>query len=144
MRGIPPGVGAGRDLSGVYGFTVRTLADGVPKVQTFGNIRKTTKGPSVEEVREPIVDIFDEGDTIKVIAELPGIEKSDVHTEVNGDILRLSADGRARKYSKEVLLPSIVDEDTIKSSYGDGILELELRKKESAHGQGKDSGDGGE
>ena len=47
VGGIPPGVRRGRDIKGVYGFTVRTMAGGKPKVQTFGNIKKTPKGPVV-------------------------------------------------------------------------------------------------
>lgn len=129
VGGIPPGVRGGKDLRGVYGFTIRTMAGGTPKVETFGNIKKTPKGPVVEEMREPIVDIFDEGETIKVIAELPGIEEGDVHIEVKGDMLSLSAEGKTRKYSKEALLPAVVDEEKISSSYENGVLEVELHKK---------------
>ncbi len=127
-RGIPPGARGGKDLRGVYGFTIRTLADKAPKIETFGNIKKTPKGPVVEEVREPIVDVFDEDETIKVIAEMPGIEEGDVHTEVKEDVLTLSAEGKERKYSKEILLPAAVEEEA-SSTYENGILEIELRKK---------------
>ncbi len=128
VGGIPPGVRRGRDVRGVYGFTVRTMAGGKPKVQTFGNIKKTPKGPVVEEMREPIVDVFEEGDTIRAIAELPGIQEADIHVEVKGDMLTLSAEGK-RKYQKEVLLPAVVDEENVTSSYENGILEIVLQKK---------------
>lgn len=128
VGGIPPGVRGGKDVKGVYGFTVRTMAGGKPKVQTFGNIKKTPKGPVVEEIREPIVDVFEEGDTIRAIAELPGIQEADVHIEVKGDMLTLSAEGK-RKYHKEVLLSAVVDEENITSSYENGILEIVLQKK---------------
>ena len=130
VGGIPPGVRGGKELKAVYGFTVRTLAGGTPKVETFGNIKKTPKGPVVEEMREPIVDLFDEDETIKVIVELPGVEEGDIQVEVKGDVLSLSAEGKTRKYSKEILLPAIVEEEKVSSSYEGGILEIELRKKE--------------
>lgn len=131
VGGIPPGVRGGRKgVKGVYGFTINTMAGGKPKVETFGNIKKTPKGPVVEEVREPIVDIFDEGETIKVIAELPGIKEDDVQIEVKGDMLTLSAQGRKRKYNKEILLPAMVDEKNISSSYENAMLEVILQKKE--------------
>jgi len=120
---------AGKDAKGVYGFTIRTLADGKRKVQTFGNIKKTPAGPVVEEVREPIVDVFDEGDSMKIIAELPGISTSDVKTEVNGDILTVSAAGKGRKYTKEIHLPVQVDEGKVSTSYENGVLEITLVKK---------------
>ena len=118
----------GDKVKGVYGFTVRTLAGGEAKVEPFGNIKKTPKGPVVEEVREPIVDIFDEDNHILVIAELPGVEESDIKIDIKGDILTLSAERGEKKYSKEVLLPSKVDETSPISSYKNGILKIKLER----------------
>ena len=121
--------GLGDKAKGVYGFTVRTLAGGEPKVEPFGNIKKTPKGPVVEEEREPIVDVFDEKDHILVVTELPGIEEGDIKTEIKDDILNMSAEKGERKYKKEVLLPSKVDSDPISSTYKNGILEIKLKKQ---------------
>ena len=120
--------GLGDKVKGVYGFTVRTLAGGEPKVEPFGNIKKTPKGPVVEEVREPIVDVFDEKDHILVVAEVPGVEEPDVKIDVKGDILTLSAERGEKKYSKEILLPSKVDEKSLKRSYKNGILEIRIER----------------
>lgn len=120
--------GLGDKVKGVYGFTIRTLAGGESKVEPFGNIKKTPKGPVVEEVREPIVDIFDEKDHILVVAELPGVEEPDVKIDIKGDILTLSAERGEKKYSKEILLPSKVDEKSLTSSYKNGILEIKLER----------------
>jgi len=72
----------------------------------YGNIKKTAKktpkGPVVEEVREPIIDIFDESEEIGVVAEMPGIDEKDVQIEIKGDILNITAEGKTRKYQKEV------------------------------------------
>ena len=121
IRGLPKGA------KGVYGFSVRTLA-GKPVIETFGNIKETAKGPVVEEVREPIVDVFDEEDHILVIAELPGVSESEIKIEVAGDILNLTASDRDRKYAKEILLPSKVKKEGMKSVYKNGILEVILPK----------------
>jgi len=40
-----------KDLKGVYGVRVLTMADGSPSIQPFGNIKQTPKGPVVEDVR---------------------------------------------------------------------------------------------
>jgi HSP20 family protein len=120
IRGLPKGA------RGVYGFSVRTLA-GKPVIETFGNIKETTKGPVVEEVREPIVDVFDEEDRILVIVELPGVSEEEIKIEVAGDILSLTASDR--KYAKEILLPSKVKPQPVKSSYKNGILEITLEKE---------------
>lgn len=46
------------------------------------------------EVREPIIDVFDEGDYLMVIVELSGVEESDIHLEIKGDFLNLKAEGK--------------------------------------------------
>lgn len=123
IKGMP-----GKEAKGVYGFTVKMGIGGAPTVEQFGNIRETAKGPVVEEVREPIVDVFDEEDKVLVIAELPGVEETNINLEVKGDVLTISAEDKDRKYSKEVLLPSAVDVDTMKTSYKSGILEIVFPK----------------
>lgn len=115
-----------QDLKGVYGVRVRTMADGRPSVQPFGNIKKTPKGPVVEEVREPIIDIFDEPSEILVVAEMPGIEEKDVQIDVKGDILNINASGQNRKYQKEILLSRPVTRDQWHWSYKNGMLEIKL------------------
>jgi len=121
--------GLGDKVKGVYGFTVRTLAGGESKVEPFGNIKKTPKGPVVEEEREPMVDVFDEKDHILVVAELPGVEEANIKTEIKDDILNILAEKGDRKYKKEVLLPSKVEAEPITSAYKNGILEIKLKKQ---------------
>jgi len=121
--------GLGDKAKGVYGFSVKMGLGGKPVIEQFGNIKATERGAVVDEVREPIVDIFDEEEKLVVIAELPGVEERDIHLKVMGDILNLSAEASDRKYSKEILLPSLVDAGSMESSYKNGILEIKLRKK---------------
>ena len=121
--------GLGGKVKGMYGINIRTLADGSTKVEHVGHVvKKTPRGPVVEEVREPIIDVFDEKEHIVVVAELPGVEEADVKIEVKGDILTLSAERGEKQYSKEVLLPSKVDEKSFTSSYKNGILEIKLQR----------------
>jgi len=121
--------GLGDKAKGVYGFSVKMGLGGKPVIEQFGNIKATERGAVVAEVREPIVDVFDEGEKLVVISELPGVEESDIHLEVKDDILNLSAEAKDRKYSKEVLLPSPVDAGSMESSYKNGILEIKLMKR---------------
>lgn len=126
-----------KDMTGVYGFSVRTMTGpgGVarPVVRPFGNIGKVKKepkrqGPVVEEAREPLVDVFDEGDFVRVVAELPGVAESEIHCEVQGDdVLRLETSGRT-VFSKELFLESPVDPESLEKNYNNGILEVKLHK----------------
>jgi HSP20 family protein len=115
-------------LRGVYGFSVRTNIGGLPTVERFGNVRDTTQGPVVSDTREPFVDVFDEGEEVVVVAEIPGVQEEDIHLEVNGDVLALSATGPKRKYEKEILLPAAVDPGEQRRSYQNGYLELRFTK----------------
>jgi len=119
--------GLGDKAQGVYGFSVRSGIGGIPQVERFGNIRTTEEGPVVAEVREPLVDLFDEEQEIVVVAELPGVGEEEVHIEIQDDILSLETTGE-RKYAKEILLPEPVDAATLQKAYKNGILELRLKK----------------
>jgi len=117
-----------KGMKGVYGFTVNTAGGGSPKVETFGNIKKTPEGPKVDEEREPITDIFDEKEEIVVIAEMPGIDENDIEIDLKGDILDISAVGKNRTYRKELLLPVKGKKDNLRHKFTNGILEIRIKK----------------
>ena len=113
----------------VYGFRVTVGPDGKPIVEEFGNV-KTVKGkPMISEEREPLVDVVEKDDEIRVIAEVPGVNKDSIKVKVvNGEKLIVQATGEDRKYYKEVELPAKVDEKSAKASYKNGVLEVVLKK----------------
>jgi len=115
-------------MKGVFGFSIKTAVGGRPIVEPFGNIKKTPKGPKVEEEREPITDVFDEKEEVRVYAEMPGVNEVDIKLGLKEDILDISAQSGDRKYHKEVLLPKKVKAETISSSYKNGILEVRIKK----------------
>lgn len=110
---------------GMYGVSVKVGPRG-PVLSKFGTIRPTLK-PGVAEVREPLVDVFENEEEITVVAELPGVEDKDIKTDVKERTLRIYAETGERKYSKEVELPAAVT-DEIESSYKNGVLEIRLKK----------------
>lgn len=120
------GEGKLKDLKGVYGFSVKMGVGGSPKVEHFGNIKKTEQGPVVEEVREPIIDVFDEKDSIQIIAELPGVDEKEIQVDLQDDVLIIHGENKNRKYNKEILLTSKVKPDSLTKTYKNGILEIKL------------------
>lgn len=117
----------GKDFKGICGFSVRTVLGGNEvKVEPFGNIRRDEKTGEavVQEVREPVVDIFEEEDCTLVVAEMPGIGAEDVHLEVNDDVLIFQAKKGDKKYRKEVLLPRSYPREKMAVSCNNGILEI--------------------
>lgn len=119
--------GLGKDVKGVYGVSVKTLA-GKQVVEPFGNIRETSEGPVVEESREPIIDVFDEKDHIRVVAEMPGVEEKDIGASLKGRTLSLKAKSPGREYAKDVTLPAQGDPETMACTYRNGVLEVKVKK----------------
>lgn len=121
-------LGDKKGVKAVYGFSVRVGGGGKPLIERFGNVKDEGEGPVVEEAREPMVDVFDEGDHLLLVAELPGVDVKDIHFEVKDDVLELSAARGDRKYRKEVLLSSPVRVQEATPSYRNGVFELKLPK----------------
>jgi HSP20 family protein len=117
-----------RKLRGMYGYSVRVGGLGVPKIERFGTVKPATIKPEVGEVREPLTDVFDEKEQVIVIAELPGVEEKDIKTELVEQTLKISAESKDRKYSKEVELPAAVTGEP-ETTYKNGVLEVKLKKK---------------
>ena len=115
----------------VHGYSMKIGPDGKPEIQEFGNIKKSLKGtPEVKEEREPLVDIVDTDKEIHVVAELPGVEKTDIKLHGTDDSLTISVDTPQYKYLKDVGLPSKVKVQEAKSTYKNGVLEVVLPKVE--------------
>jgi len=133
--GRPPGISRNKQFSipgggrGVYGFSIRTgLGDTEPVVSEFGNVKMTDEGVVVSETREPLADVFDEGDEILIVFELPGVAERDIHVELNGDVLALEAKGTRHRYECETLLPAPVDPGSAQQSYDNGYLQVRYAK----------------
>lgn len=74
------------------------------------------------------VDVLDEGDVVRVVADLPGVEKEDIRIAVSGDRLKIQASNDDREYDERVDLPANVDEDTGEATYNNGVLEVTFEK----------------
>lgn len=115
----------------VYGYSMKIGPDGKPEIQEFGNIKKGLKGPpQVKEEREPLVDIVDTNDEIRVVVELPGVEKGDIKLHGTEDSLEISVETTQSKYYKEAQLPAKVKVREATSTYKNGVLEVVLPKAE--------------
>jgi HSP20 family protein len=120
----------------VYGYSMKVGPDGRPVVREFGNLKAPqTRGlragiPRIElaDSREPLVDVIDQGDSVKVVAELPGVDKSEIKLNCDGKTVTLSVDTAERRYYKQEPLGSDVDPDTARATYKNGVLEVTLSK----------------
>ncbi|MFH1126233.1 MAG: archaeal heat shock protein Hsp20 [Candidatus Altiarchaeota archaeon] len=117
----------------VYGFSVRTGPDGKPMMEEFGNIpgKAHQKGVETSDEREPLTDVIEGKEDVKVIAELPGVEKKDIKLEAGEDSLSIDVDTKERKYSKDLKLPCKIKPETTKANYNNGVLEVTIQRAEA-------------
>ena len=97
----------------------------------------------------PAVDMYDEGKEIVMKADLPGINKEDLHLDLTAEhVLTLSGERKMEEtieksglyrversygsFSRSFELPSSVDTENITASIKDGVLEIRLPKTETA------------
>jgi len=96
----------------------------------------------------PAVDVANLKDKITVRAELPGIKKEDLNVSIDHDTLTISGEKKQDSeqkqedyirtervygyFSRSFTLPAGVDAQNIKATFKEGILELNLPKKEEA------------
>jgi HSP20 family protein len=126
--------GSNKSIKAVYGLSVRSgLGESKPKVEPFGNVRRDSEDGKVtiHEIREPMVDVFDESDYLLVIAEVPGIKQDDVHLDLHEDILVLAAESGDKKYRKEILLPASFAPERMSFTCRNGVLEIRFLKEKA-------------
>jgi HSP20 family protein len=119
----------------VYGYSVKIGPDGKPVIREFGNMKPGLAGEggtplNLTDRREPLVDLIEDGDTVKVLAELPGVEKNEIRLRATDHGLTISVDNPTRKYYKELEFPVEVEEKSAKSTYTNGVLEIVFRKRQ--------------
>ena len=131
-----------------YGYTMTTGPDGNPVVQEYGNVNPDALSPKwkqrksilpTENKREPLIDtLVDEKEkTLKIVAEMPGVEKKDVSVVVGDDkAIHIDAERGEKNYHAKVPIKHDVDAESPKATYKNGILELTF-KLEDEKSKGK-------
>jgi HSP20 family protein len=118
----------------VYGFSYTAEPGKEPTFREFGNIRPSYRGIEPSEGREPLVDVMDEKDKYKIFVELPGVDKENVKLDAADSSIQIRTDDE-RKFYKMIELDSEIDPDSAKASYKNGVLTVEVNKKEKRQGK---------
>lgn len=121
----------------VYGYSMTIGPDGKPVTREFGNVKPSKHGPMIKEEREPLIDVVSTDGEVKVVAELPGVDKKDIKLNALGDMLAISVDTPDHRYYKEVELPTEVESKDAKTSYKNGVLEVTLKKTKKRKPKGR-------
>jgi HSP20 family protein len=104
--------------------------------------------PVPERAWAPPTDVYETRDDLVIAVELPGVREKDIHLSMTGDVLTLRGQrGIAVEaceenyhrierwygtFERHVQLPIPVQEDGIRASYTDGVLEIRFPKQDEA------------
>ena len=94
----------------------------------------------------PIVDIYENDDHMVIKADLPGIEKKDIHIDVKDQVLTIKGERSSEnevkkenfyrrerafgKFERSFTLPSKLDVEKIEAGHKGGVLKIEIPKLE--------------
>jgi len=88
---------------------------------------------AMEEIREPLADVFEDDKTVKIYVELPGEEKEDIQLNVTEDKVEI----KTKKFYKTVSVPiENINIEKTSSKYKNGLLEVTIPKKEKSQRKG--------
>ena len=123
------------------------------RLDPFGDIDDLFKGffvrPALLEGQPQMqikMDVKENGDAYTVHADIPGVKKEDIHVNIEGNQVSISAETKTEKEEKEgekvlrseryvgkiarsFTLAHEIDEAKAQAKYSDGVLELTLPKK---------------
>ena len=110
-----------------YGYSMTVGPDGKPHVREYGNVRPGLLPTA--DTREPLIDtIVDEKEkTLKLVAEMPGVEKKDIKVVVEGNAVNVDAEHGDKKYHGRAPIKHKVDPDSANAIYTNGILEVQFK-----------------
>ena len=92
----------------------------------------------------PATDIFETGDALKIVMEVPGVPKEAIDVKLENDVLSVEGRIRATNYegleplyteypvghfARSFTLPEQVDQHNITAQLTDGVLTLTLNKR---------------
>ena len=118
--------------------------------QAFGDFfgRTPLEMASADSTWSPLVDVHETKDQFLVKAEVPGLKQEEIEVSIVDDTLTLKGERKRETEVKEneyhriersygafqrsIVLPASVDASGVKASYKEGVLEIQLPKKEEA------------
>jgi HSP20 family protein len=120
----------GESIPFVYGFSIIRRPGEDLEFQKFGNIPEYSQNEEKNfpsEVKDPLIDIFENEELVHVLAEFPEIKKEDILLHATAQNLEIRVN-RPFKYSEDIELPVRVDPKSAKANYKNGVLEVTFRR----------------
>ena len=127
------------DEPDMKGYTIRGrfgLDESLPPLEPIEPLKPSKRRPSpnklfelpkaaLEEIREPLVDIFEEDKILKIYVELPGVEKDDIKLKFNEGCIEINA----KNFYKKIELPNKhLATRAASTEYKNGLLYITIPK----------------
>ncbi len=116
--------------------------------QMFGTWPMFEGGSALTSAWLPPVDVFEDKDSVKIVAEIPGVEFDDLQVSIENNVLTLRGEkqqtreetaDRVHRYERtygiferSFVLPATVDPERIEASLDNGVLTISVPKVEKA------------
>jgi HSP20 family protein len=117
--------------------------------QMLTNWFSTSDNPGALPTYSPLLDVSESDANYEVKVDLPGIKAEEVKVQVSDNVLTISGERKSEKFegkknggtphcieryhgmfSRSVVLPAAVKQDSIDAQYHDGVLTVTLPKAE--------------
>ena len=127
--------------------------------EAFGSLRRLSaaldeafggfeQNGSVTATWYPACDVFEDKDTVKIVAELPGVRPDEVKISIENNVLTIRGEKKQQAeernervhryersygvFERSFALPNTIDADKIEAGYENGILTVTVPKAERA------------
>lgn len=96
----------------------------------------------------PAVDVFEDKESVKIVAELPGVTAENVKLSIESNVLTIRGEKKQEaeenservhryertfgSFERAFALPNSIDADKIDAKYADGVLTVTIPKAEKA------------
>jgi HSP20 family protein len=109
--------------------------------RVFDDFLRTFDVPSRASSNWPSIEVSEAGDEIKVVAEVPGLDKGDVEVTLRDGVLTLRGEKKLERngtryserwegwFERDIPVGEDVDPDKVKATFKNGVLTVALSKK---------------
>jgi HSP20 family protein len=116
-----------------YGYSMRMGPDGQPIINEWGTELPERSNPFIQqeylpEHQDPLyqIDVNKENKTVRIIVEMPGFTKDNIHITGTENNLKLTATNGTRQLDTDIPIKAKVDPNTAKATYKNGVLDITL------------------
>jgi HSP20 family protein len=78
------------------------------------------------------VDVHEDDETIRLVADLPGVDKDALSLQCDGETLTIHAAADGREVTERVRLPARVDEHSARATFNNGVLQVTFDRVEDS------------